>query len=509
MFVVEQRQKLDIDFHQFERLLFHVSQIIHISLEIKNPEGETMVCSPRNSHGVSCNKQGEEPGICLAHSFNLYRQIEKSGKTSVQKCDGDNDIIGMPLTCNNDLAGILFACIKTDKSNMDNRVIAFLEEIANRISREMHSQFEIDRFTQELSNKYEELNLIYDIGRNLGGIGNANKTIQVIVEQSKETLNSNMALASIPTKDIYESSYSSTNTSPIKMHDKTSIENLNRVIIEKFASSDIDSSYIVLNDTSNDIQLSQLFDVPLSMMVVPIKLKGSVTGFLCIIRLDTANPFQTGDVQLALSLAQLISMALTNTELHQNLKDFFISVIKTLVYSIDAKDAYTKGHSERVSTLAMMIAEAMGLSPEEKESLSWSSILHDIGKIGMLDQILTKQGKLTQEEFLHMKEHPEKGYRILLPIEQLNESLSGIRHHHERFDGTGYPLGLKGEKIPLNARIIAIADTFDAMTSDRSYRAKLSHEDALAEIVRVKGKQLDPEIVEVFIKLFESQPLHI
>ena len=146
----------------------------------------------------------------------------------------------------------------------------------------------------------------------------------------------------------------------------------------------------------------------------------------------------------------------------------------------------------------------MDLSLIDQEALSWAAILHDIGKIGISEKILNKPGKLTQEEFLRIQEHPEKGYTILKPIEQLNESLSAIRHHHERYDGNGYPSGLKGKEIPLYARVIAIADTYDAMTSARSYRAHISHEDALAEIVSVKGKQLDPELVEIFVKLSES-----
>jgi HD-GYP domain-containing protein (c-di-GMP phosphodiesterase class II) len=152
----------------------------------------------------------------------------------------------------------------------------------------------------------------------------------------------------------------------------------------------------------------------------------------------------------------------------------------------------------------MMIAEAMDLSPGEKDALHLAAMLHDIGKIGVPEKILNKEGKLTQEEYSHIREHSEQGYKILKPINQLNESLSAIRHHHERYDGAGYPSGLKGKEIPLYARVIAIADTYDAMTSARSYRAHISHEDAIAEIVSVKGKQLDPELVEIFVKLSES-----
>jgi HD-GYP domain-containing protein (c-di-GMP phosphodiesterase class II) len=211
-------------------------------------------------------------------------------------------------------------------------------------------------------------------------------------------------------------------------------------------------------------------------------------------------------MRLLLSLAKQISMVITNAELYQNLKDVLLNVIKTLVYSIEAKDAYTRGHSERVSRLVMMIAGTMDLSPGEQEALNWAAMLHDIGKIGVPEKILNKAGKLNQEELANIMEHPVKGYMILKPIEQLHESLSAIRYHHERYDGTGYPSGLKGQEIPLYARMIAIADTYDAMTSRRSYRENISHEDAIAEIRSVKGKQLDPELVDIFIQLPDLPP---
>jgi len=204
------------------------------------------------------------------------------------------------------------------------------------------------------------------------------------------------------------------------------------------------------------------------------------------------------------TLAKQLSIVTTNGELYQNLKDFLLNVIKTLVSSIEAKDAYTRGHSERVRNLCLMMAEGLELEPGEKEVLSWSALLHDIGKLGVPEDILTKPGRLTEDEYTILKEHPERGFRILAPIEQLRDSLDGIRYHHERIDGTGYPFGLKGGEIPLHARIIAVADTYDAMTSRRAYRPQLSDELTIAEMKRVGGTQLDPDIVELFVRLMRG-----
>jgi HD-GYP domain-containing protein (c-di-GMP phosphodiesterase class II) len=173
--------------------------------------------------------------------------------------------------------------------------------------------------------------------------------------------------------------------------------------------------------------------------------------------------------------------------------------MKSFVRAIEEKDAYTHGHSERVNQNALKIGKALGLNDQDLSSLNFVSILHDIGKIGVSEEILNKPGELTSEEYDQIKEHPHKGCKILEPIKQLKDCLPSILYHHEMIDGTGYPEGLKGEEIPLFARIIAVADTYDAMTSDRAYRRAKRIEDVIQELVDVSGTQLDAEITRVFI----------
>jgi HD-GYP domain-containing protein (c-di-GMP phosphodiesterase class II) len=148
------------------------------------------------------------------------------------------------------------------------------------------------------------------------------------------------------------------------------------------------------------------------------------------------------------------------------------------------------------------MANHLELGETEKKALQWASILHDVGKIGVPEKILNKTGRLDDEEYRIIKEHPVKGFNILRPLEQLSNALPGILHHHERYDGTGYPKGLKGEEIPFQARIIAVADTFDAMTSERAYRPAKSPEEAMAIIENVAGAQLDPYLVSVLKDVF-------
>lgn len=179
----------------------------------------------------------------------------------------------------------------------------------------------------------------------------------------------------------------------------------------------------------------------------------------------------------------------------------FLNAISALAYALEAKDKYTSGHSQRVTETAIAITEELGISQENIDKIRLAGLVHDIGKIGIRESILNKQGKLTEEEFQHIKSHPEVGERILMPIIEDKEILDMVKHHHERYDGRGYPDGLKAEQIPLGARIMAVADTCDAMTSDRPYREAMSIEDAFTEIERCKGSQFDPEVVDAFLRI--------
>ncbi len=182
------------------------------------------------------------------------------------------------------------------------------------------------------------------------------------------------------------------------------------------------------------------------------------------------------------------------------LKRIHLDSVKVLVEAIDAKDPYTRGHSDRVKRMSIKIANYMGFSKERLETLEYGALLHDIGKIGIKDDILQKPGPLSYEEYLHIQEHPLIGVKIVEDVEFFKDKIPMIRHHHERYDGSGYPDGLAGERIPLEARIISIPDAFDAMTSLRPHRGIMSLEDALKEFDKGKGKQFDPNVLEIFIR---------
>ena len=233
------------------------------------------------------------------------------------------------------------------------------------------------------------------------------------------------------------------------------------------------------------------------------------TGFLSI-RLQEAPKYD--QIQLMEVFARQISSALNNTHLHtllqeknhqldqaySQLKNSYLEMISTMRRVVDAKDTYTRGHSDRVSYYAEHIALSLGHDSEFCERVRLAGLFHDVGKLSIPDEVLLKPGKLTEEEYELIRRHPANGAELLSVISQFRPILPAVRSHHERIDGRGYPDGLAGDNIPEEARIIAVADTFDAMTSERQYRKSLEFQAAMAELERCKGTQLDPRIVEAF-----------
>jgi HD-GYP domain-containing protein (c-di-GMP phosphodiesterase class II) len=216
------------------------------------------------------------------------------------------------------------------------------------------------------------------------------------------------------------------------------------------------------------------------------------------------DEFGTWEASLLNAAATLVASHASNLDLIREKEHLLTNMVRTLVSALDAKDAYTRGHSERVALFSKRIAETLGYDDVATEKLYLSGLLHDVGKIGVSDAVLRKPDRLTAEEFAEIKQHPDEGWGILLELEQLNYVLPGVLHHHEQVNGTGYPDGLKGEEIPLDARIMAVADAYDAMTSDRAYRKGMPHEKAIAIITAGAGTQWDAKVVEAFLGVIDD-----
>jgi putative nucleotidyltransferase with HDIG domain len=243
-----------------------------------------------------------------------------------------------------------------------------------------------------------------------------------------------------------------------------------------------------------------------AVLLVPLALKGEALGLFMLGEREASGAgFRREKREICRTLLAQAGTYLENTRLIEKTHNMFVDSIYALATALDERDPYTKNHSDKVTQYAMTIAFLLGLPLEEQREIKTAGMLHDIGKIGIPDAILLKPGGLTREEFDVIRSHPVRGARIIHNIETLRGIIPIVEHHHERWDGRGYAGGLAGKDIPLGARILAIADSYDAMTSDRTYRQKMPHEQALAELRRCAGSQFDPELVKVFIAAFQNE----
>ncbi|MDQ7797553.1 MAG: GAF domain-containing protein [Candidatus Edwardsbacteria bacterium] len=239
-------------------------------------------------------------------------------------------------------------------------------------------------------------------------------------------------------------------------------------------------------------------------ITVPLKPKNKLIGVAQVLN-KKGGLFSREDVELFETLARQAAVAIENASLYTDLQELFLNSIRTVVSLIDAKDDYTAGHSSRVTKYALMIADQLGFGSEDRKRLELAALLHDVGKIGMPDAILKKPSGLTAEEFAIVKDHPNKGAEALEPIKQMKAIIPGVRYHHEKLDGKGYPAGLSGDQVPMDAQIICVGDSYDAMNSDRPYRKGLGMEESVRRLRQDSGTQFNPKLVEAFVSALEKE----
>jgi len=242
---------------------------------------------------------------------------------------------------------------------------------------------------------------------------------------------------------------------------------------------------------------------PTSFLIVPLISRGKVIGVLAADRASRHAPITQEDLDSLAGFGNHIAVALENSRLYQSLEQASLDAIQALAKAVEAKDPYTHGHSERVAEYSLRLASVIGITEKQLLNLKLACMIHDIGKIGITEKILLKPGRLDQEEQNAIMHHPVIGEAIIRPLKGLGDIARIIRGHHERYDGQGYPDRLKGEEIPLEARIMSIADSYDAMTTTRPYRTPLPEDAVNRELVDNRGKQFDPYLVDIFLKLHE------
>ncbi|GAB6161363.1 response regulator [Desulfothermus naphthae] len=255
-----------------------------------------------------------------------------------------------------------------------------------------------------------------------------------------------------------------------------------------------------------DFKIKEMFsDISKQLMISPLISKSGVIGAVCLIRSLGSFEFNFDDLKLLNVFCSQTAAILENVQLYGRVLEMNREIIRSLAKAVEAKDSYTKGHSDQVAYYGAKLGRKLGLTSDELDKLYWAGIVHDVGKIGIPDNILNKRGKLANEEFEIMKKHPVIGREILSQVETLKDIMPIIYHHHERVDGKGYPDGLKGEKIPFLARLISVVDAYDAMTSDRAYRKAMPPSKAASILEEGAGRQWDEELVDYWLRVLKQE----
>jgi HD-GYP domain-containing protein (c-di-GMP phosphodiesterase class II) len=359
-------------------------------------------------------------------------------------------------------------------------------------SRLVQYERQVDSLSAQLANSYEELSLIYDIS---GGM----KVDRKPEDFFRQVCDSLLNILSIGGVGVALSP--GLMPEPIALYGRMKLppEALDRLMADVLPFLSRRPMPLQSNDLRTHSTLSFLSAHASQFLAVPLQRQEKVMGFLFALDKD-AGEFDSSDAKLLASIANEAAIYLENVRLFDDVRGLVMGLMHSLTSAVDAKDAYTCGHSERVALLSRHLAAESGLSPTEVEQVYMSALLHDVGKIGVPEAVLQKAGRLTEEEFEQMKKHPRIGARILADVPQVRHIIPGVLHHHERYDGKGYPDKLAGKQIPLMGRIICLADCLDAMTSHRPYRRALPLEVALAEIRRCSGTHFDPELAEALLR---------
>jgi len=262
------------------------------------------------------------------------------------------------------------------------------------------------------------------------------------------------------------------------------------------------------DDPALEADVGSLFAAGFTV-VSPVIMKQRLTAFLAVGEKVSGQEFQSADLEMLKALSESAGIAIENARLFKDLQEAYVSTVRLLVSRIEEKDPYTHGHTERVAEYAVAIAQELGFTAEEVQRIQFGAFLHDIGKVHTQSDILQKPGALTEEEWMLVKAHPVRGAEMIRGVKFLERVTDMVRHHHERVDGKGYPDGLKGDQISIGAKIVNVADAFDAMTTDRPYRAGFTVEKAVDQMVEKAGSQFAAEIVNVFVAALKEGRIQV
>ncbi len=363
---------------------------------------------------------------------------------------------------------------------------------------------EVEILNRKLSEKIKELTIMYSISESMSG---AFSSVNQVLEKALEIVADSLDCERIsimfydrPTDTLY--------IKAARGLDPDIIKNV-RIPVGEGISGKVFKlgTSLLVRDAEKELEkdlISKWFYKTRSLISAPLFIQNEPFGVINATHKIGDIPFRKDDLVILEAIAKKVSLNVENVVLYESVYENLLETLMALVRTLEAKDSYTQQHSNRVTFYAIETAEELGCGDEMIETLRFAGYLHDIGKVGVRDTVLLKEGKLTDSEFKEIMQHPVIGEKIVSHLELLPEERAIIRSHHERWDGNGYPDGLKGEKIPFLARILTVSDAYDAMTSSRPYRKAMPHENAMDELNRCKWSQFDGDVVEAFSKIIET-----
>jgi len=407
----------------------------------------------------------------------------------------------IPIKVLSQLVGIFILGPKRSEQSYDSEEIITLTTVANQTA----AAIENARLYTEEQSRRKEIDTLYSLSNQLVDTDDLKTILNIITKHTVESVQ--VTYARILIRDDSGDYYCRAIYPINNLLGPLRYGKVEPIAAEYYYEMVLEDEKIIVLDINDpdwhDEEKQALFiNFAKTLCICPLMGADGKIGILILgeFHSSEASPFTPSQIRLINAIADYASSSIQRAMLHNKLEENFLQTVISLANAMDARDSYTGDHSQRMADMASRIGSEMGLSSQDIETMHWAGILHDIGKIGVPDQILNKKGSLTKKEWVIMKEHPVIGAQIVEPVKYLAHVSPIIRAHHEKFDGTGYPYGLEGDDIPLGSRILAVVDAYTAIRDERIYSKAHTHEEAIAELRRASGTQFDPKIVDVFCK---------
>lgn len=467
------------------------------------PEDTTL--NMRYNHPVVLWLTGHEEPL-TRREIEVSPQFQSLWKQEREDLDLLDPELFIPLRVQGELVGMLSIGQKKSEESYDRDDRLTLITLANQTAVAVENA----RLYTAEQNRRKEMDTLYNMARQLVKSDNLDEILNTIARQA--VISTKVSYARILTRDEEGNFVCKTVYQPPNQDLDLGLKRVEPLIAEHFYNWIFkQGKTLVLNWDGPELQDQEREAIFLErtkyLCISPLVGSNDYIGMLILGELpgEHAQPFDSARVQLVNVISDHAINAIQRAALHQQLEENFLQTVISLANAMDARDSYTGHHSQRMAKLATDVCDSLGLPDQRIEAVHWAALLHDIGKIGVPDDILNKAGPLTDQEWQIMKRHPRIGAEIVSPVKMLEPVAPIIRAHHERYDGSGYPFGLKKEQIPVEARVLSIVDAYIAITDERVYRAGRSHEEAIAEIRRHSGRQFDPRIVDIFCKVVSGE----